>query len=90
MLAPIGNLACCCTAPGRRCPTQMRPSLSSWLTAIELYLKSFLRLSGLGDQEVKTNFGHDFGKLIDAAATRGLPLMDEERDIRRCSEAKGA
>jgi len=49
--------------------------------AIELYLKSFLRLSGLSAQELKTNFGHDFGKLVDAAATRGLPLLDKERNV---------
>jgi hypothetical protein len=48
---------------------------------IELYLKSFLRLRGVGVSEVKSSFGHDFQKLVDEASVRGLPLTDEEADI---------
>jgi hypothetical protein len=46
--------------------------------AIELYLKAFLRLRGLGAGEVKTSFGHNFQKLVDEASARGLDLMDED------------
>jgi hypothetical protein len=42
--------------------------------AIELYLKSFLRLRGLGALEVKSSFGHDFQKLVDEASARGAWL----------------
>ena len=49
--------------------------------AIELYLKAFLRLRGLGIDEVRNSFGHDFKKLVDEAASRGLDLMDEDMDI---------
>jgi hypothetical protein len=33
--------------------------------AIELHLKAFLRLRGLGIEEVKNSFGHDFKKLAE-------------------------
>lgn len=49
--------------------------------AIELYLKAFLRLRGLGIEEVKNSFGHDFKMLVDEAASRGLDLLDEDMDI---------
>ena len=49
--------------------------------AIELYLKAFLRLRGVGIEEVRTTFGHDFKKLVDEASTRGLSLGKEEIDI---------
>ena len=49
--------------------------------AIELYLKAFLRLRGLGIDEVRDSFGHDFKKLVNEAGSRGLDLMDEDMDI---------
>jgi hypothetical protein len=49
--------------------------------AIELYLKAFLRLRGIGTEEVKSSFGHDFKKLVDEASSRGLALGNEENDI---------
>jgi len=49
--------------------------------AIELYLKAFLRLRGVGIEEVKSSFGHDFKKLVDEASSRGLSLGKEEIDI---------
>jgi hypothetical protein len=49
--------------------------------AIELYLKAFLRLRGVGIDEVKNSFGHDFKKLVDEASSRGLSLGEEEIDI---------
>jgi hypothetical protein len=49
--------------------------------AIELYLKAFLRLRGLGVEEVKNSFGHDFKMLVDESASRGLDLMDEDMNI---------
>lgn len=49
--------------------------------AIELYLKAFLRLRGVGIDEVKNSFGHDFKKLVDEASSRGLTLVAEDRDI---------
>jgi hypothetical protein len=49
--------------------------------AIELYLKAFLRLRGLGVNEVKGNFGHDFRKLVGEASARGLSLMHEDLEI---------
>ena len=49
--------------------------------AIELYLKAFLRLRGLGIDEVRNSFGHDFKKLVDEAGSRGLDLMNEDMDI---------
>jgi HEPN domain-containing protein len=49
--------------------------------AIELYLKAFLRLRGVGIEEVRTSFGHDFKKLVDEASSRGLSLGKEEIDI---------
>ena len=49
--------------------------------AIELYLKAFLRLRGLGVREVKSSFGHDFQKLVDEASARGLSLIDEDLEI---------
>jgi hypothetical protein len=49
--------------------------------AIELYLKAFLRLRGVGTEEVKSSFGHDFKKLVDEASSRGLSLGKEEIDI---------
>jgi hypothetical protein len=39
--------------------------------AIELYLKAFLRLRGVGIEEVKSSFGHDFKKLVDEALHAG-------------------
>ena len=51
--------------------------------AIELYLKAFLRLRGLGIDEVRNSFGHDFKKLVDEAGSRGLDLMNEDMDIGR-------
>jgi hypothetical protein len=42
--------------------------------AVELYLKAFLRLRGVGIEEVKNSFGHDFKKLVDEASSRGLSL----------------
>ena len=47
--------------------------------AIELYLKAFLRLRGVGIDEVKNSFGHDFKKLVDEASL--LSLVAEDRDI---------
>ena len=49
--------------------------------AIELYLKSFLRLRGVGVEEVKASFGHDFKRLADKAASLGLAFMDEDREV---------
>jgi hypothetical protein len=49
--------------------------------AIELYLKAFLRLRGVGIEKVKSSFGHDFKKLVDEASSRGLSLGNEEIDI---------
>jgi HEPN domain-containing protein len=49
--------------------------------AIELYLKAFLRLRGVGIEEVKNSFGHDFKKLAEEASSRGLSLGEEEIDI---------
>jgi hypothetical protein len=49
--------------------------------AIELYIKSFLRLHGLGAREVKTSFGHDFRKLVEEAAARGLRFDDEDKEV---------
>jgi hypothetical protein len=49
--------------------------------AIELYLKAFLRLRGVGTEEVKSSFGHDFKKLVDEASSRGLLLAKQEIDI---------
>ena len=49
--------------------------------AFELYLKSFLRLQGLGVKEVKTNFGHDFRKLLEEAEGRGLHFDDEDKQV---------
>ena len=49
--------------------------------AIELYLKAFLRLRGIGTEEVKSSFGHDFKKLVDEASSRGLALGKAEIDI---------
>jgi hypothetical protein len=49
--------------------------------AIELYLKSFIRLRGVGTEEVKSSFGHDFKKLVEEASSRGLSLGKEEIDI---------
>ena len=49
--------------------------------AIELYLKAFLRLRGVGIDEVKNSFGPDFKKLVDEASSRGLSLAKEEIDI---------
>src|SRR4029453_13348262 len=49
--------------------------------AIELYLKAFLRLRGVGIGEVRTTFGHDFKSLVDEASSRGLSLAEEEIDI---------
>jgi hypothetical protein len=40
--------------------------------AIELYLKAFLRLRGVGIEEVRTTFGHDFKSLAEEASSRGL------------------
>jgi len=42
--------------------------------AIELYLKAFLRLRGVGIEQVRTTFGHDFESLVDEASSRGLSL----------------
>jgi HEPN domain-containing protein len=49
--------------------------------AIELYLKAFLRLRGVGIDAVKNSFGHDFKKLVDEASSRGLSLVEEDMDI---------
>jgi HEPN domain-containing protein len=49
--------------------------------AIELYLKAFLRLRGVGIDEVKNSFGHDFKKLVDEASSRGLSLVEADMDI---------
>ncbi len=49
--------------------------------AIELYLKAYLRLRGMGVDELKGRFGHDFNKLVDEASERGLSLADEDEDI---------
>ena len=49
--------------------------------AIELYLKAFLRLRGVGIEEVRTTFGHDFKSLVDEASSRGLSLGKQEIDI---------
>jgi hypothetical protein len=42
--------------------------------AIELYLKAFLRLRGVGIEQVRTTFGHDFKSLVDETSSRGLSL----------------
>ena len=49
--------------------------------AIELYIKSFLRLKGLGAKDLKTNFGHDFRRLVGEAQAHGLDLDDEDREV---------
>lgn len=49
--------------------------------AIELYLKAFLRLRGVGIDEVKNSFGHDFKKLVEEASSRGLSLVEEDMEI---------
>ena len=49
--------------------------------AIELYLKAFLRLRGVGGDEVKNSFGHDFKKLVEEASSRGLSLVEEDMEI---------
>src|SRR4029078_6027537 len=49
--------------------------------AIELYLKAFLRLRGVGIEALRTTFAHDFKKRVDEASTRGLSLGKEEIDI---------
>jgi HEPN domain-containing protein len=49
--------------------------------AIELYLKAFLRLRGLSVGEVKSDFGHNFRKLIREASDRGLPIDEEDEDV---------
>src|SRR5207247_9385016 len=49
--------------------------------AIELYLKAFLRLRGVGIEEIKNSFGHDFKKLVDEASSRGLSLVEADMDI---------
>src|SRR5689334_4304067 len=55
--------------------------------AIELYLKAFLRLRGVGIEEVRTTFSHDFKKLVDEASTR-WSLAGEGRD-RHCRGPHG-
>jgi hypothetical protein len=47
------------------------PVTSLLAQAIELYLKAFLRLRGVGIEEVKSSFGHDFKKLVDEASSHG-------------------
>jgi hypothetical protein len=47
--------------------------------AIELYLKAFLRLRGVGIEEA--TFGHDFKKLVEEVSSRGLSLGKEGVDI---------
>ena len=49
--------------------------------AIELYLKAFLRLRGVGIEGVKNSFGHDFKKLVDETSSLGLSLAEEDMDI---------
>ena len=49
--------------------------------AIELYLRLSERLRGLGIDEVRDSFGHDYKKLVNEAGSRGLDLMDEDMDI---------
>ena len=49
--------------------------------AIELYMKSFLRLQGLGVKALKTNFGHDFRRLVEEAHARGLHFDDEDQEV---------
>ena len=52
--------------------------------AVELYLKSYLRLKGLTVRELASRkIGHDFKNLTDEAEFRGLPYMDEDRHIFR-------
>ena len=80
-LAHIGNLACYCTMQGAKVTHPDAPVTLLLAHAIELYLKAFLRLRGVGIEEVRTTFGHDFKKLVDEASTRGLSLGKEEIDI---------
>jgi len=46
--------------------------------SIELYLKSFLRLSG---RTVKQVWGHNFAWLAKEAEAHGLPLDDQDRYV---------
>ena len=47
--------------------------------AIELFLKSFLRLHGHTTEELSSRkFGHDYGRMRDRAVELGLDLMDED------------
>lgn len=49
--------------------------------AIELYIKSFLRLQGMSVNDIKSAFGHDFRKLLTEAEARGLHFDDEDRVV---------
>jgi hypothetical protein len=49
--------------------------------AVELYIKAFLRLKGLGVKDLKTSFGHDFRSLVEEAQARGLQFDDGDKDL---------
>jgi HEPN domain-containing protein len=49
--------------------------------SIELYLKAFLGVKGIGINELKTHFGHDFRALVEEAAAQGLSIDNEDREI---------
>jgi len=52
--------------------------------AIELYLKSYLRLQGFTVRKLASrNLGHNFKNLADEAEAHGLPYMEEDRHIFR-------
>jgi hypothetical protein len=46
--------------------------------AIELFLKSFLRMHGHTVAELRKKFSHGFGPMRDRAAELGLDFMDED------------
>jgi hypothetical protein len=54
------------------------PKVFLYCQAIELYLKSFLRLRGHTVRELRQSFGHDLTHLGEAAVLHGLPLQELE------------
>lgn len=65
----------------RYCTHKQAPVDYLYFHAIELYLKSFLRLRGYTTQRLRGSFSHGFVKLYDAALSEGLPEDDEVRGI---------
>jgi hypothetical protein len=49
--------------------------------AIELYIKSYLRLQGLSAEDLKKKFGHDFRELLAEASSRGLLFDVEDKEV---------